>query len=65
MRSLSGCLQILFGLVLLAVPLALLVLAGLGLAALLPFVPVFLPLTTLLVIGAVAVAWVRWKRRGR
>lgn len=58
-------LQIVFGMMLLAVPV---VLAGVGVVGLtlsLSLVPVVLPLTTTALVLAVTVAWLRWRKRHR
>lgn len=57
--------QIVFGLIVLAVPVALLVGAVMLLAMTVSLVPVFLPLTLTLATGAFIVAWVRWRRKQR
>lgn len=58
-------LQVLFGIVVLSLPM---IIAGtmiLALASSAALVPVLMPLTTLLVLGAIGVAWLRWFRAKR
>lgn len=58
-------LQVLFGIVVLSLPM---IIAGtmiLALASSAALVPVLMPLTTLLVLGAIGVAWLRWLRAKR
>lgn len=52
-----------FGLVILAIPMMLVGSAVITAVAALPLIPMALPMTTLCLLGAVAVAWVRWQRR--
>ena len=60
--TVNALLKVVFGLLILAVPLLLAGAAIVTLAVALPLVPVLMPLTTALVMAGLLVLWWRWKR---
>lgn len=61
----STILQVLFGLLVLSLPMIIAGTLVLTLAASATLVPLVMPLTTLLVLAAVGVSWLRWRRARR
>lgn len=58
-------LQILFGVIVLSLPMIIAGTLVLALASSMALVPIVMPLTTLLVVGAIGVSWLRWRRARR